>query len=427
MLVAVSSAVFLFWRGTDWVAFGLVAGVVALVVLVDAARATSPRRVDVARTVPGALVVGEPATMSWTITNTSTKRLHLTVGDALWPSLGASRRRVDATLRPGTRIVASASLLPSRRGRFPLDAVTVRVRSPWGLAVRHHTRRLDEVVRVHPAFPSRDRVMVRLRQVRVVEAAVRTMRVRGGDTEFDQLREYTPDDSFRRIDWAATARVRRPIVRDYRVERNQTVVVLLDNGRTMAGTVAGVPRGEHAMDAVLGITAVAVDQGDRVGLVAFDTQVRSIVVPTASSVQRTRMAEAMYLLEPQLAESAYGTAFAHAVGRFRRRALYVVLTDLSEATVEESILPALSVLTRRHLVVVAAVEDPDLAGWTAGYDTDRASSVYRAAAAVAAREQRRRSAARLRAAGAVVIDAAPGRLAVDLVDTYLGLKAAGRL
>jgi uncharacterized protein (DUF58 family) len=428
ILVAVSSLTFVLWRGTDWTAFVIVVGVVAAVVALDALRCTSPRAVTVERHAPEAMVVGETGEMSWTVGNTSDRPLSITVADALWPSLNASRRRFDARLEPGRRVAARATVTPSRRGRFPLDDVTVRVRSPFGLVVRHGTRRVQGAVRVYPGFPSREDVAVRMRQVRIVDAAVQAMRLRGGDTEFDQLREYTPDDSFRRIDWAATARVRRPIVRDYRIERNQSVVVLLDNGRTMAGTVGGVSRVEHAMDAVFAITAVATDQGDRVGLVAFDTQVRSIVVPSASRAQRARMAEAMFLLEPQLAESAFADAFAHAVGRFRRRSLYVVLTDLSEATVHESLLPALPVLTRRHLVVVAAVEDPVVAGWARGDDFDGGvASVFRSAAAIGAAEQRQRSAARLRAAGAVVIDAAPGRLAVELVDNYLSLKAAGRL
>jgi uncharacterized protein (DUF58 family) len=428
ILVAVSSLTFVFWRGTDWTAFLVVAAAVVAVVGVDAVRCTSPRAVTVERHAPDLMVVGETGEMSWTVGNTSRRVLRLTVADALWPSLQPSRRRFDVRLDPGRRVAARATLAPTRRGRFPLDDVTVRVRSPLGLVVRHGTRRVPGAVRVHPGFPSRDDVAVRLRQVRVVDAAVQAMRLRGGDTDFDQLRDYTPDDSFRRIDWAATARVRRPIVRDYRIERNQSVVVLLDNGRTMAGTVGGVPRVEHAMDAVFAITAAATDQGDRVGLVAFDTQVRSIVVPSASRTQRSRMAEAMFQLEPHLAESAFADAFAHAVGRFRRRSLYIVLTDLSEATVHESILPALPVLTRRHLVLVAAVQDPVVAAWARGQHTsDGAGAVFRSAAAISAAEQRHRSAARLRAAGAVVLDAEPGRLGLDLVDAYLSLKAAGRL
>ena len=78
------------------------------------------------------------------------------------------------------------------------------------------------------------------------------------------------DDEFRRIDWSATARAGKAIVRTYRAERNQTVIILLDNGRVMAGRVDDVPRVEHAMDAVMMLTAVATRLGDRAGLVAFD-------------------------------------------------------------------------------------------------------------------------------------------------------------
>ena len=92
----------------------------------------------------------------------------------------------------------------------------------------------------------------------------------GPGTEFDQLREYVPDDEYRRIDWAATARAGRPIVRTFRAEQNQRVVCLLDNGRVMAGRVANVPRVEHAMDAVLTLARVSTGLGDKCGLVTFD-------------------------------------------------------------------------------------------------------------------------------------------------------------
>jgi uncharacterized protein (DUF58 family) len=278
-----------------------------------------------------------------------------------------------------------------------------------------------------PGYPSRDEVQRRVRTPRVMEVGLRSIRVSGGGTEFDQLRDFRPDDEFRRIDWPATVRLGRPIVKQYRAERNQSVVLLLDNGRVMAGTVGGVPRVEHAMDAVLAVVQTATKMGDRVGMVAFDRQVRSILVPTNGKGQVGRAAEAMYLLEPDYAESAYQVAFSHAVARFRRRSLFVVLTDLVEAAVEQALLPALPIITRRHLVVVGAVQDPMVRDWATGSHHEWPSEAYREAAAVNSLAQRARSVARLRAAGAIVVDAAPGRLAVELVDTYLELKASGRL
>jgi uncharacterized protein (DUF58 family) len=414
------------WPGRSWVVLVLVEAVVALAFTADAIACTSPRSVVVARETPESLTLGDDGSVSWTIENRSRSASRVTVADALWPSLHASRRRVTATIPRGGRLRAHATIRPERRGRFPLDEITVRVTGPMRLVCRQSARSVPGAIRVMPAYPSRVEVERRMKLPRVLEG-LRSVRSAGGGTEFEQLRDFVPDDEFRRIDWASTVRMQRPIVKQYRTERNQNVVLLLDNGRVMAGIVGGVPRVEHGMDAVLAVAQMAARLDDRVGLVTFDRQVRTIVVPTNGRSQLGRVAEAMFTLEPELTESAYTAAFSYAAARFRRRSLYIVVTDLVEATVEQALLPALPILTRRHLVVVAGVQDPAIAAWAAGGVHQWPSEAFREAAAVASMSQRSRAVARLRAAGAVVVDAAPGRLGVELVDTYLALKASGRL
>jgi uncharacterized protein (DUF58 family) len=215
-------------------------------------------------------------------------------------------------------------------------------------------------------------------------------------------------------------------VRTYRAERNQTVLLLLDAGRTMAGRVEEVPRLDHAMDAVMMLTAVATRLGDRAGLVAFDSEVRAAVNPGHTRDQLSRVTEAMYRLEPKLVESDYRGAFAETLVRFRRRAMLVVFTELAEQAVTETLLPALPLIARNHLVVVAGVTDPEVATWARSTPAE-AGAAYRKAAATATLEARRRTVALLRGLGAVVVDAAPGRLAPELADAYLRVKATGRL
>jgi uncharacterized protein (DUF58 family) len=315
---------------------------------------------------------------------------------------------------------------PLRRGRFPLDSLTLRIEGRLGLGARQRDVPLHTVLRVHPPFRSRSEAELKIRRGRILEVGLRSARGLGGGTEFEQLREYGPDDEFRRIDWTATARTGKPIVRTYRAERNQNVVVLLDNGRVMAGRVDGVPRVEHAMDAVMMLTAVATRLGDKCGLVTFDREVRSVVPPARHRDQVGRVTEAMYALEPELSESDYSGAFAETVTRFRRRAMLVLLTDLNEQAVLDSVLPALPLVTRTHLVVVAAVRDPQVEAWASGRVADE-EEAYRQVAAVEALTERERTAARLRGAGATVVDAAPGRLSGELADAYLLVKSTGRL
>jgi uncharacterized protein (DUF58 family) len=279
---------------------------------------------------------------------------------------------------------------------------------------------------VHPRYRSREQAELRIERARILEIGLRSAKGRGSGTEFEALRDYSVDDETRRIDWAATARTGRPIVRTYRAERNQTVLCLLDLGRTMAARVEDVPRVEHAMDAVMMLTHVAGRLGDRVGLLAFDAEVRAVVPPRGGPHQLRRVTEAMYDLEPVLVESDHRLAFGTALGRFRRRSLVVLSTELAEQALEDTLLPALPLLLRDHLVVVASVVDPAVAAWASARPVD-AGDAYRRAAAITALEERRRVVARLRGMGATVVDAAPGDLAPRLTDTYLKVKATGRL
>jgi uncharacterized protein (DUF58 family) len=403
----------------------LTAGLV-LVGLLDGLVATSPRQLVLERRHPPVVVAGHEAEVTWVVRSESRRRLRVHVADELAPSLQAGARRFSVRLPAGGVARLSTRIRPLRRGRFDLDRLTVRIEGRLGLGARQRDVPLVSVLRVHPPFPSKEEAEIKIRRGRILEVGLRSARGLGGGTEFEQLREYGPDDEFRRIDWTATARAGKAIVRTYRAERNQTVIVMLDNGRVMAGRVDGVPRVEHAMDAVMMLATVATRLGDRCGLVAFDREVRAVVPPARRTDQVGRVTEAMFSLEPELAESDYAGAFAEVVGRYRRRAMLVLLTDLNEQAVQDSVLPALPLITRTHLVVVGGVRDPQVSAWATGAVEDR-DHAYRRVAAIEALADRDRTAARLRGMGATVVDAAPGRLATELADTYLMVKSTGRL
>jgi len=388
--------------------------------------AVRPAAVGVERDLPGVVALGAEAEVAWSVRNPASRVLRLALADELAPSLRPGSRRARLAVPARATATARTTLRPERRGRFTPEEVVLRVDGPMRLAARQGRRRVPGMLRVYPPFKSREEAELRIDRARILEIGLRSAPGLGGGTEFDALREYGADDEFRRIDWSATARAGKPIVRTYRSERNQTVLLLLDSGRMMAGRVAEVPRLDHAMDAVMMLTAVATRLGDRAGLVAFDRSVRAVVAPGHGRHQLTRVTEAMYALEPQLVESDYRGAFASTLSRFRRRALLVVLTELAEQAVEETLLPALPMVVRSHLVIVASVADPEVAGWARSVPED-AGAAYRKAAATASLADRGRTVARLRSMGATVVDAEPGRLAPLLADAYLKVKATGRL
>lgn len=412
-----------FGNGVVWLVINAAVLVVSVVDWVLVPRGSA---FTVERDLPDVVSLGGQAELAWQLTNHTGRAMAISLADDLAPSLGATTRRVRFRLPAHGQARATATITPSRRGDFEIAGLVARVEGPLGLAARQTRRELHSRLRVLPLFKSRDEAELRINKARIVEVGLRSAQGLGGGTEFDQLREYTVDDEVRRMDWSATARSGKPIVRTYRAERNQVVINLLDNGRVMAGRVDGVPRVEHAMDAVMMLTTVATRLGDRAGLVAFDSQVRAVVAPHHGRGQIARVTDAIYRLEPELAESDYNGAFVHTLARFRRRAMLVIYTDLVEQAVAEMLLPALATIVRSHLVVVAAVQDPAVVEWAMSSPLD-SREAYRKAAAVSALAERARTTARLRSLGVRVIDAPPGKMASQLADAYLDVKATGRL
>lgn len=398
-----------------------------IAVIVDSRLAPSPAKVKVEREFPEVVGMGSKAELLWHVQNPRSRAFDFELADHLASSLRAEQRRLAARVPGSGRVTVGTTIQPSRRGRFLIGELVVRTYGPLGLAARQ-VRRSDAraQLRIYPPFESRKQAELRIERARIAEVGMRSVRSRGGGTEFDQLREYSVDDDPRRIDWFATARSNRPIVRTFRAEQNQNVMLLMDCGRVMAGKVSGWTRLEHAMDAAMAMSTVVSRLGDRVGLVAFDQAVRAEVGLGQGSAQVTRVTEALYGLQPSIVESDYKAAFVRMMARARRRCMVIVLTEHATGATDETLLPALPLVARDHLVVVAGVRDPDVTSWARSVPSE-ASMAHRKTAAITSLRERSSTLARLNAMGAVVVDAEPGKLAGVLADTYLEVKAAGRL
>ncbi len=426
--------------------FLLVNAVVSTVAVVDYLLAPNPGALTVSRVHPGSVTMGHEANVEWVVARSKRRRGlgpgglwsgAVWLADDLAPSLRADTRRVKIKVAPGGSTSARVRIRPTRRGRFAPSEMTLRCSGPAGLIIKQRRRAVRSTLRVLPQFRSAKEAELALHRARLLEVGLRSARGRGGGTDFDSLRELTPDDETRRVDWAATARSNRPIVRTYQAEQNQTVLVLLDAGRVMAAQVDGAPRLEFGMDAAMLLAELATGLGDRMGLLVFDREVHTTLPPHARRSQRTAVSEAVFDLEPALDESDYRSMVTHVATRYRRRSLLVLVTELAEEVVEAFLMPSLPLLTRTHLLIVAAVRDPQVEAWAVGLDlggtgVDGAGVVtvdegFRRAAAIAELESRRRVAARLRAKGAIVVDAVPAKFASALGEAYLEAKAIGRL
>ncbi|MPV37785.1 DUF58 domain-containing protein [Georgenia subflava] len=399
-------------------------GLVVLGCVVDTVLAASPRRVQAARTVPASVRLGEPTTSTLTLTHAGPRTLRALVRDAWPPSAGATADRHRVTIPAGERRRVRTALLATRRGDRTADLVTVRSVGPLGLAARQASLSASATLRVLPAFASRRHLPSRLARLREMDGRTAVL-VRGQGTEFDSLREYVIGDDVRAIDWRATARGGDVVVRTWRPERDRRVLIVLDVARLSAARLGDAPRLDAQIEAALLLAALASRAGDRVDLVAVDNQVRARVAGEQGARLMNALAAAMAPLEPSLVEISWTDVTQVVRDTLSQRALVVLLTALEPSAVTSGLLPVAQALTADHTVVLASASDPEVAAIRA--DRSGTDAVFDAAAAERGEIERDAVARRLRRRGVEVVEATPDELAPALADTYLALKAAGRL
>lgn len=391
--------------------------VLALVALVDllAARA----RVQVERTVAPVQAVGRSFDVELAVRSSGRRRLALRVTD----DAPGEATGLPLSARVGPRQVAEAryTLRVDRRGKHAFGPVTVRWRSPLGLWERQRSLEVPGELRVYPDFSQLKTYGLRARLAEQ-RAPVRVRRRPGGENEFQRLRPYVPGDPYRHIDWRATARRRSFVTREFGQESNQNLIFLLDAGRMMSARVGALTAFDHALNAAVMMGQVALRHGDRVGLLAFDREVRTWLPPRSGARSGARLIRGTYDLFPTLHEPDYPLAFRWLSQRVRRRSLVVVMTAVVDDVTGELASSLVRGLAGRHLAVAAWIRDGEVDALlerpAAGPD-----DLYVRGAAAELTGWRERSLAALRRRGALVVDCPPGALTPELLGRYLEIKA----
>jgi uncharacterized protein (DUF58 family) len=407
-----------------WVVWPAYLGVMALALGVDALWA--PRRRGFAASVemPGTLYIGEEEEAVLTVTVPSARRLSLAV------ALDLSERLVPQPPLRGRAAAGTAEmrfrLVPTRRGRIVVERAWVRSPGPLGLIATVARVDLKRQAPVVPNIRPVKAVALRFLNDREFRSGLKIERYQGDGTEFDSLKEYAAGDDRRTVDWKATARHRKLVARQNRAERNHQVVIAIDTGRLMCEPLAGIPKVDHAVNAALILAYVSLRSGDRVGLATFDAQPGLFVEPKGG----IRGFNVLSQLGGQVDYSERETNFTlglTAIGqRLSRRSLIVVLTDFVDTVAAELMTENLDRLSRRHVVIFVALQDPALAA-TADRSPDGLLALNRAVVAGGLLRDREVVMLRLRRIGVVPIDAPPALVTSRLINSYLDIKRRERV
>ena len=332
-------------------------------------------------------------------------------------------------------------LMPLRRGIYQFIDIHLRCQGILGLVVRQRRVPAATEVKVYPNLQAIRQYELLVKRGMLHQIGLKNSRRFGEGTEMERLREYLPDDDFRRIDWNATARQRKPIVREFETERSQDIVIMLDTGRLMASPILleapasgsaevmsqrAMLKLDYAINTTLMTAYVSTLKGDKVGLIAFADTVHQYLAPKPGKKQFLTMLETIYALPVYSVEPDFEVAFKYLSSKQRKRALIILFTDILDSDSAEGIAAYVSQLSKHHLVVCVTLTDSGIVELSEQQSTD-SKSVYEKVIAERLLQEKRATLEILRRRGVITIDVPAHQLTMAVVNKYLELKAKSQI
>lgn len=414
------------WLPTlEWMGWGYV--LIALIVLgLDWYFSNTTSRFEIKRVHEPRLSLGAENPIRLEIHNRGRRTVKFAVRDEAPEAFQIETRILTGEAAPRETWKGVYHVRPLRRGDYQFGNINLRWRSPLGLVTRQGQVKAEEMVKVFPNLLDVHRYDLLLRRNRLQEMGLRHSRMFGEGTEFERLREYLPDDEYRRIDWKATARRMRPVTTEYQTERSQNIIAVIDAGRMMQSPVAEIAKLDYVVNAALFLAYVATGKGDRVGLMTFSDSVTHYLSPQQGRGQFYRMLELLYAVEPQPVEPDYAHAMTYLAIKQRRRSLIILFTDLTSGMSVNSLVGQVSMLARTSLPLVVTISDPDV-HTTATQKPSSSLDVFQRAAAVQLLDERRVTLDTLRRQGVLTLDVPANQLSTAVINRYLELKGKMQL
>lgn len=365
--------------------------------------------------------VGRVETLGYRIANRSGSAVIVRVRQLFPVGFDAGQSTFELSVAAGEIVTAALMVTPRIRGsaNIPPADVDIHFHSDWA---RYRWSTAAAELKVFPSLKG----MHSYEQLRRHHASnligTHRQRMLGAGREFDQLREYTPDDDYRDVNWKATARRNRPISNVYQAERSREVILCIDCGRMMGNPVGDATALDHAVDAAILLAHVANRQGDRVGLILFRDVVHRVTKPASGMAAVRRIMDDLVDAKSEPVFPSFSALMAALRQHQNRRSLVLLFTDLNDPQLAANLAEVMPLISRKHLLVVISLSDSLLDRVADGAAAD-SRGLFRVIAARKLANERQTRALELQRAGAMVLQADAAKLGVELINTYLTVKA----
>jgi uncharacterized protein (DUF58 family) len=405
-------------------------GVILACLILDTIAGTHPRRLTLDARFPHQVGVGDPFDLSLVARGAAVPpraEIALALDERLVEGgrLAGDMRAVAVESGAAQVLTRILSLTASRRGQAPVEALWIRWAGPLGLVWKQRRFAIDGSISIVPSLRAVTEEGSRLFQ-RNSWFGLRQQRFRGEGTEYESLAEYQPGMDRRAIDWNASARHVKLLAKEYRVERDNRVVLAIDGGRTMAEPVGGMPRIDRAVSAALLLAYVGLKLNDRISLFSFAAKPQALTPAYMHTQDFPALQRAASLIDYAHVESNFTLALTTLSAQLNRRSLIILFTEFTDATSADLMIRAAGRLVKKHRLLFVVIKDEEVES-EEKRRPESAADVTRSNVAAAMLRDRQLVIARLQRLGADVVEVPADAMGASAVEAYLGIKRQGSL
>ena len=181
---------------------------------------------------------------------------------------------------------------------------------------------------------------------------------RGAGIEFEEVREYTPGDDVKSIDWKVSARMGKPFIKRYREEREQVVMLLVDmSGSGRFGTTQSIKRETTAeIAAILAFNAIR--NNDKAGAILFTDQVERYIPPKKGSAHVWRLIREIFTFQPEHTGTDIVEAVDFLARVCRKRTVAFLVSDFLTDDFGRNTALRIRSAAKKHELISILVTDP---------------------------------------------------------------------
>ena len=402
--------------------------ITAIILIVDWVMSYLTQPIEVKRNLPGSLPLGVKRHIGLRVYNRGNRNHSLEIYDHFPVEVQSEGLPIKLSIPAEQHADLQYTITAHKRGTLTFPSVQIKLNTWLGFWQRNILLPVSSKTNVYPNFAAISHYALLATDNNLSQMGIIKKRRRGEGQDFHQLREYREGDALRQIDWKATSRIQKLISREYQDERDQEIIFMLDCGHRMLAQDDHLSHFDHTLNALLLLSYVALKQGDAVGLCTFassNQENQRWIAPRKGQHTVQTILNSVYDLQPSSDSPDYGKAATDLLIRHKKRALVIILTNTRDEDAED-LLPAIQLLKKRHLVLLASLREASI-DETLEQPIDDLQSAIDNAATHQYLQHRKKAFEKISSSGITSMDVQPDKMTVELINAYLGIKRSGVL